>query len=535
MSKINWGIVGPGHIAEKFAEALSFVSKKNSGAVLYAVASRDSVRAETFAGEYGFAKSYGSYEELFSDPEVDAVYIATPHVFHYELSVRALNCGKNVLVEKPACVNAGELKSVLELAKSKNLFYLEATWTRFNPTVTKVMQAISGGAIGAVSHVEANFAFRNKFDPNGRLFNPALAGGALLDLGIYPVTFFCMVEAAANSSCELFGSASASLSMPQQIVSSAKIDRGVDIWNSINLTSGGITSSLSSSVVYENPVNSTDAYVYGSKGYIVLRKFWMSQEAYVYEYVNERGPEVRLAETISIPFDCNGYEYEILETMKCIEEKRTQSELHTWNDTFIVTSIMDECRKQWKFFYPFEKAAEEKKSVTQKLQAMREKAVSEKAAGETVCEEDSSVTVYTDGGCLGNPGPGGWGCVILTNGDEVKLSGGEKSSTNNRMELTAAIEALKYVAENPGLRSKIINVYSDSQYVRNGITSWINNWKKNGWKTSAKKDVLNKELWLLLDKYYSQLNIRWKWVKGHAGIKYNEMCDQLCQKEMHKF
>lgn len=534
MSKINWGIIGPGHIAEKFATALSFVSSKNSDAVLYAVASRDAQKAETFAGKYGFAKSYGSYEELFSDPEVDAVYIATPHSFHYELSVRALNSGKNVLVEKPACVNVRELKSVLELAKSKNLFYLEATWTRFNPTVSRVMQLISNGAIGTVSHVEASFAVRNQYNPSGRLFDPSLAGGALLDLGIYPVTFFCMVEAAANSSGELFESASASFSMPQQIVSSAKIDRGVDLWNSINLTSGGITSSLSSSVVHANPANSTDAYVYGSKGYIVLRKFWMCQEAYVYEYIEEGGSDVRLSETVAVPFVCNGYEYEILETMRCIDEKKIQSDVHSWNDTFIVTSVMDECRKLWRLFYPFEKvAAEEKKSVTQKLQEMKGKVSAEKR--ESVSGEDSSITIYTDGGCLGNPGPGGWGCVILTNGAEVKLSGGEKSSTNNRMELTAAIEALKYVAENPELKSKMVNVYSDSQYVKNGITSWINNWKKNGWKTSAKKDVLNKELWLLLDKYYSQLNIQWKWVKGHAGIKYNEMCDQLCQKEMHKY
>ena len=145
------------------------------------------------------------------------------------------------------------------------------------------------------------------------------------------------------------------------------------------------------------------------------------------------------------------------------------------------------------------------------------------------------IVIYTDGGCLGNPGPGGWGCVILDGEEEKRLSGGEAQTTNNRMELSAAINALDAVVKNPGWVSRKICVYSDSQYVKNGITSWINNWKKNGWRTSAKKPVLNKELWLALDELYSQLDIEWKWVKGHAGFKYNEICDQLCKVEMSKF
>ncbi|MBO6176175.1 MAG: ribonuclease HI [Treponema sp.] len=145
------------------------------------------------------------------------------------------------------------------------------------------------------------------------------------------------------------------------------------------------------------------------------------------------------------------------------------------------------------------------------------------------------IVIYTDGGCLGNPGPGGWGCVILDGENENRLSGGEAQTTNNRMELSAAINALDAVVKNPQWVSKKICVYSDSQYVKNGITSWINNWKKNGWRTAAKKPVLNKELWLALDELYNQLNIEWKWVKGHAGFKYNEICDQLCKAEMSKF
>lgn len=149
--------------------------------------------------------------------------------------------------------------------------------------------------------------------------------------------------------------------------------------------------------------------------------------------------------------------------------------------------------------------------------------------------ENEELIVFTDGGCQGNPGPGGWGCVILDQGKEFQYSGGKKQTTNNQMELTAAIEALRQICENPQWKNRPVKVFSDSQYVKNGITSWIKKWKLNGWKTAAKKDVLNKELWIQLDAYYSSLNVQWSWVKGHAGIKYNEMCDQLCGKEIGKF
>ena len=147
----------------------------------------------------------------------------------------------------------------------------------------------------------------------------------------------------------------------------------------------------------------------------------------------------------------------------------------------------------------------------------------------------SNLVIYTDGGCSGNPGPGGWGTVIIDGTNITKLSGGEKQTTNNRMELSAAINALDAVVKNTGWRNRHVEVYSDSQYVKNGITSWIKNWKKNGWKTAAKKPVLNQDLWIALDNLYNQLDIEWKWVKGHAGVEYNEICDQLCKMEMDKF
>lgn len=147
-------------------------------------------------------------------------------------------------------------------------------------------------------------------------------------------------------------------------------------------------------------------------------------------------------------------------------------------------------------------------------------------------EDDNSIIVYTDGGCHGNPGPGGWATVIIANGEARQLSGGEHDTTNNRMELTAAINALSVIKNTPSFKDRKINIYIDSQYVKNGITSWITSWKLNGWKTKAKKPVLNKELWQELDNLVQGLNISWNWVKGHAGILYNEVCDQLCQKEI---
>ncbi len=147
---------------------------------------------------------------------------------------------------------------------------------------------------------------------------------------------------------------------------------------------------------------------------------------------------------------------------------------------------------------------------------------------------ENDIVIYTDGGCSGNPGPGGWGAVILADGKELRLSGGEHNTTNNRMELMAAISALSTVANTPDFNNRPVSVYADSQYVKNGITSWITNWKKNGWRTAAKKPVLNQDLWQKLDALNSSLNVSWNWVKGHAGIEYNEVCDQLCQTEIAK-
>lgn len=146
-----------------------------------------------------------------------------------------------------------------------------------------------------------------------------------------------------------------------------------------------------------------------------------------------------------------------------------------------------------------------------------------------------AITVYTDGGCHGNPGPGGWAYVVIADGEVRELSGGDAHTTNNKMELTAAINALAAIRNTARFAGRPVTLYSDSQYVKNGITTWIHGWKKNGWKTAAKKPVLNQELWQQLDALNAALSVDWQWVKGHAGVQYNERCDRLCQQEMAKF
>lgn len=147
----------------------------------------------------------------------------------------------------------------------------------------------------------------------------------------------------------------------------------------------------------------------------------------------------------------------------------------------------------------------------------------------------NEIIIYTDGGCTGNPGPGGWAAVILFNGQETRLSGGDLSTTNNKMELTAVIKALTYINENSELKDKSVEIYTDSQYVKNGLTQWIFNWIKNGWKTAAKKPVKNKEYWIALKSEADKLQIKWNWVKGHSGDFYNELCDSLVEEERMKF
>jgi predicted dehydrogenase len=179
----NWAIIGPGKIAQKFASDLKLLPNAN----LYAVGSRNLDRAKGFATQFGFKKAYGSYKEVAEDPNVDIVYIASPHVCHYKDSLLCLNSGKAVLCEKPAAINQQQYNKMLEAAKKNNVFFMEALWTRFIPSFNKCIELIEEGEIGEVNLVEANFCINPPYDIEGRIFNPMLGGGSLLDIGLYPV------------------------------------------------------------------------------------------------------------------------------------------------------------------------------------------------------------------------------------------------------------------------------------------------------------------------------------------------------------
>lgn len=185
VTMVRWGILGPGGIAHKFAADIACVDQ----AELVAVASREISRAQVFADQYGIPRSHGSYEALLKDANLDAVYIATLHPFHAEWSIAAMRAGKAVLCEKPACMNAGELERVLAVAKETQQFFMEAMWSACFPLMAQVRAWIGAGLIGEVQEVEADFGFRVNFNPERRLFNPDLGGGAVLDVGVYVCHF----------------------------------------------------------------------------------------------------------------------------------------------------------------------------------------------------------------------------------------------------------------------------------------------------------------------------------------------------------
>ena len=338
---VNWAILAPGIIANSMAQAMSgSVKNGNTKIRLYAVASRNLKRAEEFATKWGFEKSYGSYEELYNDPEVDAVYIANPHAFHFEAAMECLNHGKNVLCEKPAGCNMQQLETMIATAKEKNLFFMEAMWTAYNPCVNKICQWIANDKIGKIKHIQSFFCNRIPFDPKNRLWDPEQAGGALLDLGIYNIFYAMKVN---------------SFSPIASRSSTVKIENSIDCWNSVNLTfENGVTTSFQSACDRPAGSNSHDAIIYGEKGFITTENFFFAQKADLHTYINTWGNENEITETINEPFSVNGYEYEVQAATDHILKGELESSVHPHSHSIALCKIMDELRKDWNMKYPFE-------------------------------------------------------------------------------------------------------------------------------------------------------------------------------------
>ncbi|MEK4009241.1 Gfo/Idh/MocA family protein [Paenibacillus sp. FSL H3-0333] len=324
---IKWGILSTGWIAHQFATDLAHASN----GVAYAVGSRSQESADKFAADHGIPVAYASYEELVNDPDVDAIYIGTPHPFHRENALLALRAGKAVLCEKPFTVNSAELEEVVAYAREHKLFLMEAMWSRYIPAHVKVREWLAAGRIGEVKLVKADLGFRSDWNPEGRLLNPALGGGALLDVGIYPVSFTSMVLGPH----------------PESIASTVQIgETGVDEHFSLLLSYGnGVSASLHAGI----RLNLDDeAYIYGTEGRIVVNGTLVNPKS-AELYVNGE-----LAEGFEDDRASVGYCFEAEEVGRCLQAGLTESPVMTLDESVALMKLLDEVRAQWGLKYPGE-------------------------------------------------------------------------------------------------------------------------------------------------------------------------------------
>ncbi|MCF0127772.1 MAG: Gfo/Idh/MocA family oxidoreductase, partial [Pseudobutyrivibrio sp.] len=326
-NRINIAIIGAGHIAEKMSRTLKDLEDRVN---LYAISSRDLKKAETFAKEWGFDKAFGSYEEMLMDDAIDLVYVATPHSHHFEHAMLCLKHNRPCLVEKPFTVNAVQAQKVISLARQKKVFVGEAIWTRFIPARHIIEEVIASGAIGEVQSMDADYLA--PIAAKERMYNPDLAGGALLDLGIYPLTFASMFFGddiiKMESSCE-------------------KYETGVDATDDITLVyRDGKKAHIRTSMV-EGPSN--QATIYGSIGSLHVEVINNFSEIVRF---NENGQKV---EEYEIPPQISGYEYEVLSAIEAIDNGRLESQEMPHELTLKMMKLMDKLRDDWNMEYPFEK------------------------------------------------------------------------------------------------------------------------------------------------------------------------------------
>jgi predicted dehydrogenase len=322
----RWGILGTGAIARQFVRGLCSVPE----AEVFAVGSRSEASAATFADKRNIPRRHASYEDLASDPDVDVVYIATPHPFHAENATLCLGAGKAVLCEKPFCVNAAEAERVVELAREKRLFIMEGMWTRFFPLMEEVRRLVSEGAIGEVRMLHVDFGFRADLDPASRLFDQTLGGGALLDVGVYCVSFASMVLGRPSGSVGL----------------SHLGETGVDEQASVVLEhEGGRLANLSIGIRTTTPQEAT---IIGTEGYVRIHAPWWRPKSMT---ISREGTE---DVTVEAPVSGNGFNYEAAEVMRCLEAGKTESDVMPLDETISVMRTMDRIRAAWGLRYPGE-------------------------------------------------------------------------------------------------------------------------------------------------------------------------------------
>jgi predicted dehydrogenase len=323
---IRWAILGPGKIAHSFAR--DFNAVKN--AKLVAVASRDRERARAFAARYQIPHVY-SYEELYTSDHVDAVYIATPHTFHFEQSRACLEHGKAVLCEKPITINDSEFKNLAAIAREKEVFLMEALWTYFLPALQRAKAWIAEGRIGNMKLIQADFGYRMEMNPAGRMYSPALAGGALLDLGIYPIALSTFLMQRKPDDVQAFG-----------IIGSTAVDETAAM-----VLHYGSTAAILHTTLLAKTLNK--GYIFGDKGFIEIPDFYKANAALLY---NE---ERVLIDSFIDDRTTLGYNFEIQEATDCILAGKMECEGMTHVQSNTIQEIMTEVRRQIGLKYPMEK------------------------------------------------------------------------------------------------------------------------------------------------------------------------------------
>jgi predicted dehydrogenase len=324
---IRWGILSTGSIAAQFAEGLRWAAD----AELHAVASRTQETADRFGDRFGIARRYSSYEALAADPEVDVVYIGTPHPRHRDDALLCIDAGKAVLLEKPFTLNAADTATVIARARSRGVFLMEAMWTRFTPVMQQVRALLDEGALGPLRFVSADFGFRAPFDAASRLYAPELGGGALLDVGIYPVSFASFVFR----------------EQPHAVQSFAEIGQtGVDEQNTVNFQyANGALAQLSSAVATEMP---HEAMIVGERGSIrIPRHFWNPRRF----TLTQDGK----TETVEPEYRGNGYNYEAEAVCACLRAGVLESAVMPLDETHAIMQTMDRIRAPWGLVYPAER------------------------------------------------------------------------------------------------------------------------------------------------------------------------------------
>lgn len=315
---IRWGILGTGRIARDFAAGL----RATPDAVLAAVASRSSEGAHAFAQQFDVPLAFGSYQELADSPEVDIVYIATPHPMHAANAILALRGGKAVLCEKPFAMNRREAGEIVALARAKNLFLMEAMWTRFMPALAEVRRIIESGEIGSVTQLHADFGFSATPDPAHRVNDPTLGGGALLDLGIYPLSIACALLGRVETvqALAIMG------------------ETGVDLTTAFTMRhAGGTLSVCSCSLRARAP---SELVVSGTLGSVRMHRMFHMAESITVDLMD--GP----SRTIATPWLGNGYTHEAIAAGQCLRDGLLEHPAMTHDDTLAIMGLLDTIRGQ---------------------------------------------------------------------------------------------------------------------------------------------------------------------------------------------